>query len=162
MTLARMIRGRYHRVRLHLRHGRQLGAPDHDRTHCAHRTGQALSRLPRRRAALPTRGCGSFSGYYDFLDAIAGPDKGKGSRRKREMLTWYGGPYNPNDTDENLIRANLKRVAKTARRGKATTVDPGSARPSADAYDDTASALTHDRPPRRLRQEVSDAKMTIS
>ena len=64
-----------------------------------------------------------MSGYYEFLDAVAGPDKGKGSRRKKEMLTWYGGPYNPDDIDEKQIRAALKRIANTARRGRAKTPD---------------------------------------
>jgi Plasmid pRiA4b ORF-3-like protein len=71
----------------------------------------------------PPEDCGGFSGYYDFLDAVAGPDKGKGSRRKKEMLTWYGGAYDPDDIDEKQIRATLKRIANTARRGRAKTAD---------------------------------------
>ena len=63
----------------------------------------------------PPEDCGGFSGYYDFLDAIAGPDKGTGSRRKKEMLTWYGGSYNPDDIGEKQIRAALKRIAYTHR-----------------------------------------------
>ena len=66
-----------------------------------------------------------MSGYYEFLDAVAGPDKGKGSRRKKEMLAWYGRPYDPDDIDIDAaqIRAALKRIANTARRGRAKTAD---------------------------------------
>jgi hypothetical protein len=71
----------------------------------------------------PPEDCGSVPGYYEFLDAIAGPDKGKGSRRKKEMLGWYGRPYDPDDIDEAQIRAALKRIANTARRGRAKTAD---------------------------------------
>jgi Plasmid pRiA4b ORF-3-like protein len=71
----------------------------------------------------PPEDCGSVSGYYDFLDAIAGPDKGKGSRRKKEMLAWYGRPYDPDDIDEAQIRTALKRIANTSRRGRSTTAD---------------------------------------
>ena len=71
----------------------------------------------------PPEDCGGFSGYYDFLDAIAGPDKGKGSRRKREMLSWYGSPYNPDDIGEKQIRNALQRIANTARRSKTKTAN---------------------------------------
>jgi Plasmid pRiA4b ORF-3-like protein len=71
----------------------------------------------------PPEDCGSVPGYYEFLDIIAGPDKGKGSRRKKEMLAWYGGPYDPDDIGEAQIRAALKRVANTSRRRRAKTAD---------------------------------------
>jgi hypothetical protein len=57
--------------------------------------------------------CGSLPGYYDFLDAIAGPDRGNGSKNKKEALTWYGGPYDPDDIDEDQIRITLNRIANT-------------------------------------------------
>jgi hypothetical protein len=62
----------------------------------------------------PPEDCGSVSGYYAFLDAVAG----KGSRKKKEALDWYGGPYDPDDIDEPQIRITLKRIANTYRRGK--------------------------------------------
>jgi hypothetical protein len=37
------------------------------------------------------------------------------------MLTWYGGPYDPDDIGENQIRADLRRLANTARRGRSKT-----------------------------------------
>jgi hypothetical protein len=68
----------------------------------------------------PPEDCGSVPGYYEFLDAIAGPDKGKGSRQKREMLAWYGRPYDPDDIDEAQIRAALKPLANARRRSKSS------------------------------------------
>jgi hypothetical protein len=65
----------------------------------------------------PPEDCGGFPGYYEFLDIIAGPDKGKGSRQKKEMLAWYGRPYVPDDIEEAQIRSALKRIA-TRRRSK--------------------------------------------
>lgn len=63
--------------------------------------------------------CGSIHGYYEFLDDIAGPDKGKGSKRKKQALNWYGGPYDPEEIDEEQIRISLKRIANASRpRGK--------------------------------------------
>ena len=79
--------------------------------------------LNDRRTALPARGLRRLVRLLRLLDAIAGPDKGKGSRRKKEMLTWCGGPYNPDDIDEKQIRAALKRIANIARRGRAKTAD---------------------------------------
>lgn len=66
----------------------------------------------------PPEDCGSVPGYYEFLDAISGPDKGKGSRKKREALAWYGQPYNPDCIDEEQIRIALRRIANTYRPGR--------------------------------------------
>jgi hypothetical protein len=71
----------------------------------------------------PPEDCGSVPGYYEFLDAIAGPDKGKGSRQKKEMLAWYGRSYDPDDIDEAQIRAALKRLANDNRRGRSKPAD---------------------------------------
>ena len=73
----------------------------------------------------PPEDCGSVPGYYDFLDAISGPDKGKGSRKKREMLTWYGRPYDPDDIDEEQVRLVLGQIAKAARARKTSAVKSG-------------------------------------
>ncbi len=72
----------------------------------------------------PPEDCGSVPGYYDFLDAISGPDKGKGSRKKREMLTWYGRPYDPDNIDEEQVRTVLAQIAKAARPRKALAGKP--------------------------------------
>lgn len=57
-------------------------------------------------------------GYYNFLEDIAGPDKGKGSQKKKQALQWYGGPYDPDDIDEEQIRITLKRIANASRAKK--------------------------------------------
>ena len=70
----------------------------------------------------PPEDCGSVPGYYDFLDAVTGPDRGKGSRKKRQMLTWYGRPYDPDNIDEEQVSAALAQIANTARTRKALAV----------------------------------------
>src|SRR5271154_3685794 len=69
----------------------------------------------------PPEDCGGVPGYYDFLDAISGPDKGKGSKKKTVALAWYGPPYDPDDIDEEQIKASLKRVATASRPKKPRT-----------------------------------------
>jgi Plasmid pRiA4b ORF-3-like protein len=63
----------------------------------------------------PPEDCGGAPGYYDFLDAIAGPDRGKGSKKKKEALDWYGRPYDPDDIEGEQIRISLKRIANASR-----------------------------------------------
>lgn len=70
----------------------------------------------------PPEDCGSVPGYHDFLDAISEPDKGKCSRKKREMLNWYGRPYDPDNIDEEQVRAALAQIAKAARPRKTPAV----------------------------------------
>jgi hypothetical protein len=70
----------------------------------------------------PPEDCGGLPGYYDFLDAISGPDKGKGSQKKKEALAWYGRPYDPDDIDEEQIKTALKHIATT--RPKKSKTDP--------------------------------------
>lgn len=72
----------------------------------------------------PPEDCGGFPGYYEFLDIIAGPDKGKGSRQKKEMLAWYGRPYDPDDIDEAQILSAFKRIANASRSGRSKPVNP--------------------------------------
>lgn len=64
----------------------------------------------------PPEDCGGIPGYYQFLDDIAGPDTGRGSRAKKAALRWYGQAYDPHDIDEDLIRAALTRIARASRR----------------------------------------------
>lgn len=71
----------------------------------------------------PPEDCGGFPGYYEFLDIIAGPDKRKGSRQKKEMLAWCGRPYDPDDIDEANIRSALKRIASASRRSRSKSVN---------------------------------------
>jgi hypothetical protein len=66
----------------------------------------------------PPEDCGGMPGYYDFLEAIAGPDRGKGSKKKKEALDWYGRPYDPDDIDDEQIRITLRRIANASRSKK--------------------------------------------
>ncbi len=72
----------------------------------------------------PPEDCGSVPGYYDFIDATSAPDSGRGSRKKREMLAWYGRPYNPSDIEEHRIKAELARMAYRPRRRQASDSPP--------------------------------------
>ena len=63
----------------------------------------------------PPEDCGGVPGYYEFIDIISGPDKGKGSRKKKEALNWYGRPYDPDVIDEEQIRISLGRIVEAAR-----------------------------------------------
>ena len=72
---------------------------------------------------------GGMPGYYDFLDAISGPD----NKTKTEALAWYDRPYDPDDIDEEQIKAALKRIA-TASRPKNQKLKPPTLRRPTDAY----------------------------
>lgn len=72
----------------------------------------------------PPEDCGGMPGYYDFLDTIAGPDRGEGSRRKKEALDWYGRPYDPDDIDETQIKTALRRISRTAKPKKPRSATP--------------------------------------
>jgi hypothetical protein len=71
----------------------------------------------------PPEDCGGLPGYYEFLDNIAGPEKGKAGKKKKEALDWYGGPYDPDDIAEEQIRIALRRIANASRQ-KAKPVSP--------------------------------------
>jgi hypothetical protein len=62
----------------------------------------------------PPEDCGGFPGYYEFLQNIAS----KQSKKRKAALDWYGGPYDPDDIDEQKIIAALKRLANTKRRSR--------------------------------------------
>jgi hypothetical protein len=53
----------------------------------------------------PPENCGGFPGYYEFLGNITR----KQSKKRRAALDCYGGPYNPDDIDEQQIIANLEK-----------------------------------------------------
>ena len=68
----------------------------------------------------PPEDCGGLPGYYEFIDAITAPNKGRGSKKKKEALAWYGRPYDPDNIDEQQIGITLGRVAKSQLKGKKT------------------------------------------
>ena len=65
----------------------------------------------------PPEDVGGVTGFFEFLAAITNPR----SREHRDMLRWYGGPFDPGDIGEAQIRERLAEIAarfarKTARR----------------------------------------------
>ena len=63
------------------------------------RTGQPGVSYPRYIGGErngPPEDCGGIPGYYDFLDKIAT----KRGKKRKAALDWYGGPYDPDDIDE--------------------------------------------------------------
>ena len=56
----------------------------------------------------PPEDCGGVPGYYEFLENIAQQD---GAQRK-SALDWYGGPYDPDDIDEQKVITALRRIAR--------------------------------------------------
>ena len=51
---------------------------------------------------------GGFSGYADFLDAIADPKHEEHS----QMREWYGGQVDPDEAESGRILDNFERLAK--------------------------------------------------
>jgi hypothetical protein len=66
----------------------------------------------------PPEDCGGFPGYYDFLANIAS----KQSKKRKAALDWYGGPYDPDDIDQQQIVINLNRIAKTWRLSRSKAI----------------------------------------
>jgi len=63
--------------------------------------------LSGERRCLP-EDCGGPPGYSDFIENIERPQ----SKKAREALKWYGGPYDPDEIDEEKILMALKRIAR--------------------------------------------------
>lgn len=58
----------------------------------------------------PPEDCGGVPGYNDFLSNIAS----KEVARRNSALDWYGGPYDPDDIDEQRVITALRRIARAA------------------------------------------------
>jgi hypothetical protein len=56
----------------------------------------------------PPEDCGGIPGYYDFLDKVVS----KQGKKRKAALDWYGGPYDPDDIDEQQIIINLRSSCK--------------------------------------------------
>jgi hypothetical protein len=54
----------------------------------------------------PPEDCGGPPGYFEFLKNVLSKQK----RLRDHALTWYGGPYDPDDIDEKIVRA-LEKIA---------------------------------------------------
>ena len=66
----------------------------------------------------PPEDCGGPPGYFEFIENIAS----KRSKKAREALEWYGGPYDPDDIDEQQIKITLGRIANSHRTGRSKAV----------------------------------------
>lgn len=67
------------------------------------------------RRRCPPEDVGGWPGFENFLAALADP----AHRQHRELLEWYGKPFNPEDMDELAI---LRRIGALARRRLAAKV----------------------------------------
>jgi Plasmid pRiA4b ORF-3-like protein len=54
----------------------------------------------------PPEDCGGIPGYYGFLDKVTA----KQGKKRKAALDWYGGPYDPDDIDEQQIVMNLRSI----------------------------------------------------
>lgn len=63
----------------------------------------------------PPEDVGGVPGYFDFLESVTT----SGHPDHQRLLTWYGGPYDPDDIGERVIRLRLGMIAKRRRAGKA-------------------------------------------
>jgi hypothetical protein len=63
----------------------------------------------------PPEDVGGVPGYYRFLEAVTNARH----RNHRELLEWYGGPYDPDDLDLFRLRLRLGAIAKRRHAGKA-------------------------------------------
>lgn len=61
----------------------------------------------------PPEDVGSLHGFADFLAAMADPKHPE----HEETMTWYGGPFDPDDIDERRINERLAVIAKRRNRG---------------------------------------------
>lgn len=63
----------------------------------------------------PPEDVGGVPGYYDFIEAVTNPRH----REHRQMVEWYGGPYDPDDIGLFELRLRLGQIAKRRHAGKA-------------------------------------------
>lgn len=56
----------------------------------------------------PPEDVGGPPGFEAFLEAIRDPDHPE----RTELLDWYGGPFDPENIDEDVIRIQFDRLAK--------------------------------------------------
>jgi pRiA4b ORF-3-like protein len=62
-------------------------------------TGAKYPRFLGGERRCPPEDCGGPPGYFDFIESITR----KNSKKAKEVLDWYGGPFEPNDIDEEKL-----------------------------------------------------------
>jgi hypothetical protein len=74
-------------------------------------TGAKYPRFLGGEHRCPPEDCGGPPGYFDFIENIAR----KHNKKAKEALDWYGGPYDPDNIDEQQINITLGRIANSYR-----------------------------------------------
>lgn len=67
--------------------------------------------LPRFRQGqwrTPPEDIGGFPGFEMFLEAIADPNH----EEHDHLLEWHGGPFDPKDIEEDIVKIQMDRIAK--------------------------------------------------
>ena len=59
----------------------------------------------------PPEDSGGLPGYYEFLGNIGS----KELKERKAVLDWYGGPFDPDEIDEQKIVTKLNRIANAGR-----------------------------------------------
>lgn len=70
--------------------------------------GESYPRFLGGERRCPPEDCGGPPGYFEFIENIAS----KRGKKAKDALEWYGGPYDPDDIDEQNIATAFKRPAK--------------------------------------------------
>jgi Plasmid pRiA4b ORF-3-like protein len=81
-------------------------------------TGAKYPRFLGGERRCPPEDCGGPPGYFDFIENIAR----KQSKKAKEALDWYDGPYDPNGIDVEKINITLGRIANSHRTGRSRPV----------------------------------------
>jgi hypothetical protein len=81
-------------------------------------TGAKYPRFLDGERRCPPEDCGGPPGYFDFIETIVH----KHSKKAKEALDWYGGPYDPDDIDAEQIKITLDRIANCYRPGRSKSV----------------------------------------
>ena len=71
----------------------------------------------------PPEDVGGVDGFMDFLEAVLDP----GHEEHRDMVRWYGGPFDPSGLDEERARFGMENMARR-RRGPLASHRSGSRR----------------------------------
>ena len=81
-------------------------------------TGEKYPRFLGGERRCPPEDCGGPPGYFDFIENITN----KRGKKAREALDWYGGPFDPDDIDEEQITITLRRIANAYRTGRSKSL----------------------------------------
>jgi len=74
--------------------------------------GRAAPRFIEGRQRRPPEDVGGPPGFEIFLDALADPEHADHA----ELLDWHGGPFDPEDIDDDIVHIEFKRLANLRRR----------------------------------------------